>query len=278
MKFGISQSIPRKEDDPLLRGAGRYVADLAPAETLRAVVLRSPHAHARFRITDTAKARGLPGVQLVLTAPDVTDLGALPCTAAPPDVAIEAPHYPVLALDEVKHGGDAVAFVVADTLDQARDAAEAIAVEYQPLPHVVDATAALRPGAAQVWPHRRGNVAFEMTLGDDKTTAEAFAGAAKVVSLTLVNQRLVANFMDTRGVIAEYDAGADRLTLTVSSQGSHIVRDILAQQVLKIPTDKLRVITPDVGGGFGTKLFPYREYALAAVAAKELHRPVAWIA
>src|SRR5262249_35943377 len=122
------------------------------------------------------------------------------------------------------------------------------------------------------------NRAFEMTLGDERKTAQAFAGAAKTVELSLVNQRLVTNFMDTRGVIAEYDAEADRLTLTLGSQGVHIVRDVLAEQVLKIPADKLRVVTPDVGGGFGTKYFPYREYALAAVAARALKRPVKWVA
>ena len=150
MKFGISQSITRKEDAPLLRGAGRYVADVTPPGTLHAVVLRSPHAHARFRITDTAKARALPGVRLVLTAqdPDVAALGPMPCVAMPPDLTVEAPPYPVLARDEVMHVGDAVAFVVADTLEQAKDAAEAIAVAYEPLPHVVDAVAALGAGRA----------------------------------------------------------------------------------------------------------------------------------
>src|SRR5262249_4820899 len=134
MKFGISQSITRKEDDPLLRGAGRYVADVTPQGTLQAVVLRSPHAHARFRITDTAKARALPGVRLVLTAQDVADLGLMPCTAMPPDVAVDVPPYPVLARDEVMHVGDAVAFIVADTIERARDGAEVIAVDYQALP------------------------------------------------------------------------------------------------------------------------------------------------
>ena len=157
MKFGISQSITRKEDAPLLRGAGRYVADVTPPGTLPAVVLRSPHAHARFRITDTDKARGLPGVRLVLTGEDpaVAALGPMPCVAMPPDLTVEAPPYPVLARDEVVHVGDAVAFVVADTLEQAQDAAEAIAVAYEPLPHVVDAVRGARAGAPQVWPGKR---------------------------------------------------------------------------------------------------------------------------
>jgi carbon-monoxide dehydrogenase large subunit len=280
MKFGISQSIPRKEDAALLRGAGCYVADVTPPGTLHAVVLRSPHAHARFRITDTARARALPGVRLVLTAqdPEIAALGLLPCTEAPPDVVVDVPPYPVLARDEVRHVGDAVAFVVADTIEAAKDAAEAIEVDYTALPHVVDAVAALAPGAPPVWPDKSSNVAFAMTIGDADKTARAFAGAAKTVVLTVVNQRLVTNFMDTRAGVAEYDAPADRLTLTLGTQGVHMVRDMLAADVLKIPADKLRVITPDVGGGFGTKFFLYREYALIAVAARRLGRPVKWVA
>ncbi|HEY2136567.1 MAG TPA: xanthine dehydrogenase family protein molybdopterin-binding subunit [Xanthobacteraceae bacterium] len=278
MKFGINQAITRKEDDALLRGAGRYVADITPAGTLAALVLRSSHAHAEFSLADVAKARALPGVRLVLTAQDVAELGPMPCAAWPPDVSGEAPVYPVLALDKVMHVGDAIAFIVADTLDQARDAAEAVAIDYRPLPCCVDAVAALRPGAPQVCPDKPGNVAFAMTLGDETKTRDAFGRAAKTIELTIVNQRLVTNYLDTRACVAEYDAAGDRLTLTLGSQGSHAIRDILAESVLKIPADKLRVVTPDVGGGFGTKYFPYREYALAAVAAKRLGRPVKWVA
>ena len=277
-KFGLSQGLTRKEDDALVRGGGRYVADVMPEKTLHAVVLRSPHARARFRITDTAKARALPGVHLVLTAADIGGLGGLPCIGIPEGVRVDAPAYPILATDEVRHVGDAIAFVVADTVAQARDAAEAIAVEWREAPHVVSAVAALAPGAPQLWPSHPGNVAFEDRLGDEAATARALAKAAKTVELTIVNQRLVTNYLDTRGVVAEYDAGTDHLTLTLGSQGSHFLRDVLAGAVLKIPPEKLRVITPDVGGGFGTKLFPYREYALAAVAAKRLQRPVKWVA
>jgi carbon-monoxide dehydrogenase large subunit len=170
MKFGISQSIPRKEDAALLRGAGRYVADALPPGTLHAVVLRSPHAHARLKIADTARARALPGVRLVLTARDaeVAALGLLPCTEVPPDVKVDVPPYPVLARDEVMHVGDAVAFVVADTLEHAKDAAEAIAVEYTPLPHVVDAVAALAPGAPAVWPRigERSDAVLRTAIGE----------------------------------------------------------------------------------------------------------------
>jgi carbon-monoxide dehydrogenase large subunit len=278
MKFGTGQAVARKEDDPLLRGTGRYVSDFAPAGALYAVVLRSPHAHAGFRMTDLATARAMPGVRLILTADDIADLGPLPCRGMPPDVDIAIPPYSILAREQVRHVGDAIAFVVADTLDQAKDAAEAIAVEWTPVPPVIGAVAALAPGAPQVWPERPGNLAFETALGDAAATTKAFAEAARIVSLTLINQRIVANYLDTRGVVAEYDAARDRLTLTLGSQGSHNIRDILCEAVLHIPAERMRVITPDVGGGFGTKLFPYREYALAAVAAKRLRLPVKWIA
>ena len=276
-KFGVGQSVRRKEDDPLLRGGGRYVADHWPQGTLHAVMVRSPHAHARFRIGAGA-ALAMPGVRLILTGDDVAALGPLPMQAGIEGVDIWTPPHAVLAKDEVRHVGDAAAFVVADTLDQAKDAAEALDIAWQALPHVIGAAEALVQGAAQVWPKRAGNLAFETTLGDRVATAKAFKDAPRAVSVTLVNQRLVTNYLDTRGVIAEYDAARDRVTLTLGSQGSHAVRDTLTADVLKIAPDKLRVVTPDVGGGFGTKLFTYREYALAAVAARRLKHPVRWVA
>lgn len=275
-KFGFGQSVRRKEDDPLLRGGGRYVADVVPDGALRAVVLRSPHAHARFQL-DAAAARAMPGIRLVLTGDDIKDVAPMPMQAAVAGVDIPVPPYAVLARGEVRHVGDAVAFVVADTLEQARDAAEAIDIKWQALPHVVGARAALEKDAAQVWPDRPGNIAFEVTLGEQMPTAQAFAGAAHTVSLALINQRLVTNYLDTRGAVAEYDADRDRLTLTISSQGSHPIRDTLCD-MLKLAPDKLHVVTPDVGGGFGTKLFIYREYVLAVLAARRLKRTVAWVA
>jgi carbon-monoxide dehydrogenase large subunit len=276
MKFGFGQALKRKEDDALLRGRGRYVADVSPEGALHAVVLRSPHAHARFSFQDLDRVRAMPGVRLVLTAADVDGLGPMPCHGLLEGVDIPVPLYPVLAGEQVRHVGDAVAFVVADTLDAARDAAEAIGVDWEPRSHVVGALAALQAGAPQVWPDRPGNLAFEVEAGDAAATRDAFAQAARTVDLTVVNQRLVTNYLDTRGVIAEYDGG--RYTLTVGSQGSHIIRDAIAGDVLKIPPERMRVLTHDVGGGFGTKLFPYREYALAAVAAERLGNPVKWVA
>lgn len=278
MRFGLSQALVRKEDEAFLRGDGRYVADLVPPDACRAVVLRSPHAHARLASLDAEAARAMPGVRLILTADDVADLGGLPCVGVPPGVSLEAPENPILVREKAFHVGDAVAFVVADTIDQGKDAAEAIAVAWESVPHVVGAVEALKPEAPQLRATHPGNLAFEMTIGDEARTAAAFAGAAHTVSLTLVNQRLVANYLDTRAVLADYDPASDSYTLTAGSQGVHLLQTVLAGRVLRIPQEKLRVITPDVGGGFGTKIFPYREYALAAVAAKRIGRPVAWVA
>ena len=275
IKFGIGQPLTRKDDDALLRGAGRYIADVAPDRTLHAVVLRSPHAHARFTIHELERVRAMPGVRLVLTGADVAHLGPMPTPGVLPDVPTFVPPYAVLAREVARHVGDAIAFVVADSLARAKDASEAIAVDWQPLPHVIGALAALKAGAPKVWPQRPDNLAFALEAGDGHATKQAFALAAKTVEITIVNHRLVTNYMDTRGVIAEYDGA--RYTLTVGSQGSHIIRDIIGGAVLKLPPEKLRVITPDVGGGFGTKLFPYREYALAAVAAETLRQPVKWV-
>jgi aerobic carbon-monoxide dehydrogenase large subunit len=278
VKFGFGHAVRRKEDDALVRGAGRYVADYAPENLTHAVTLRSPHAHARFRITDTSAARSLPGVRLVLTAEDLVDLGPLPCQGLVPGVDINVPPYPVLAGNEVFHVGDAIAFVVADRLDRARDGAEAIAVEWEPLAHVVGAIAAVSDGAPAVRADVSGNVVFEVALGDKAATEHAFAAARHQVSLSLVNQRLVTNYLDTRAAVGEYDEIADRITLTLGSQGGHAIRAVLCAAVLGIPPEAMRIITPDVGGGFGTKLFPYREYALVAVAAKRIKRPVKWVA
>jgi aerobic carbon-monoxide dehydrogenase large subunit len=278
MKFGVGQSIVRKEDDPLIRGHGHYVSDHAPAGLLHGVVVRSPHAHARFKIKDADRARKVAGVHLVLTGWDLADLGYLPCTVGVPGQEMVVPPYPVLASDEVRHVGDAVAFIVAETLDQARDAAEALDIEWEALPHVVGAEAALEPGAPQIWPDRPGNLSFEVTLGDQAKTQAAFVKAARVVSLKVVNQRVVTNYLDTRAALGEYDAATDSYTLTLGSQGPHAIRDVIAKRVLKIAPEKMRAITPDVGGGFGTKLFSYREYALVTLAAKRTGRPVKWVA
>ncbi len=277
IKFGVGQSVLRKEDDALIRGKGRYTDDHAPQASLHALVLRSPHAHAKFTI-DASRARGLPGVGVILTPEDIKELGDLPCLFNLEVDPFTGPPYPILAKDEVRHVGDAVAFVVAGTIDQARDAIEAIEVNWTALPAVVGVVNAVKPGAPQVWPDHAGNILFDVPVGDKKATDEAFAKAHAVAEISIVNPRVVASFMETRAAVCEYDAKRDHLTLTVGSQGSHRLRDILCQNVLKIPVEKMRVICPDVGGGFGTKLFPYREYALLAVASRKLKKTIRWAA
>jgi aerobic carbon-monoxide dehydrogenase large subunit len=277
IKFGVGQSVLRKEDDALIRGKGHYTDDFAPSSALHALVLRSPHAHAKYTI-DVSRARGLPGVALILTAEDVRDLGDLPCLFNLEVNPFTGPPYPILPKDEVRHVGDAIAFVVAESVDRARDAIEAIEVKWTPLPAVVGVVHAVKSGAPQVWAQHAGNVLFDVSLGDRKATEGAFAKAHAIAEITIVNPRIVTNFMETRAVVCEYDARRDHLTLTVGSQGSHRLREILCGTVLKIPQEKMRVICPDVGGGFGTKLFPYREYALAAVAARKLRKTVKWTA
>ena len=280
-KFGIGQPHRRVEDMRLLTGGGRYTDDYAPEGALRAIVLRSPHAHARFRITDVEAARAMPGVKLILTAADLSHLGPVQCLAPLPNAdgsQGHVAHTPILAVDIVKHVGDAIAFVVAETAAQARDAAEAIEVDYQVLTAAPDLRSALMPGAIAIWEESKDNVAFDTEIGDKAAVDAAFATASRVVSITIENNRLVTNFMETRGVIAEYDTASQSYTLTLSSQGVHGLRDNLASNILKVPPEKVRVVTGDVGGGFGTKTFMYREYPLAAEAAKRLGRPVKWIA
>ena len=275
IKFGVGQSVRRKEDDALIRGKGRYTDDVSPQPALHALMLRSPHAHANYSI-DAAKARALPGVSLILTAEDVKDLGSLPCLFNFEVDPFTGPPYPILPANEVRHVGDAVAFVVADTIDHARDAIEAVEVKWTPLPAVVGVANAVKKDAPQVWQSHAGNVLFDVPIGDKKATDAVFAKAHAVAEVKIVNPRVITNFIETRAAVCEYDAKRDHLTLTVGSQGSHRLRDILCQNVLNIPTDKMRVICPDVGGGFGTKLFPYREYALMAVAARKLKKTVKW--
>ncbi|MEN5081066.1 xanthine dehydrogenase family protein molybdopterin-binding subunit [Bosea sp. TWI1241] len=281
MKFGMGQPVRRVEDQRLTTGAGRYTDDIAVEGALHAYVLRSPHAHAKFRIVDKEAARKRKGVRLILTGEDIAHLGDIPCKGliktASGEPVTSLP-VPVLPTDTVRHVGEAIAFVVADTLLQARDAAEAIEIEFETLPAITGIAEALAEGAPQVWPDRGGNIAFEAEQGDRAKTEAAFAKADRMVSITIVNNRLASNYMETRACIADYDKAAKRWTLTLGSQGSHGTRDILAKNILKVDPARIRVITPDVGGGFGTKIFMYREYPLAMVAAEKLKRPVRWVA
>ena len=281
MKFGFGQPVRRVEDQRLTTGAGRYTDDTAVEGALHAFVLRSQYAHATFKIRDKETARRMRGVKLILTGEDVAHLGDLPCKGLIKTVSgepVKPLPVPVLPTDTVRHVGEAVAFIVAETLAQARDAAEAIDIEWTTLPSVTGIEEALDPKAPQIWPDRPGNVAFEAEQGDKAKTDAAFAKADRTVAVTIVNNRLASNYMETRACIAEYDKATKRWTLTLGSQGSHGTRDILAKNILKVDPSRIRVVTPDVGGGFGTKIFMYREYPLTMVAAEKLKRPVRWVA
>jgi carbon-monoxide dehydrogenase large subunit len=280
LKFGMGAPVRRKEDKALITGAGRFVDDYTPQGTLRAHVLRSSVARARFSLGDLGPAKAVPGVRLILTGANTKDLGGLPCkipTKYLDGRKAAVPHHPILALDLVQHVGDPIAFIVADDLESAKLAAEAIEVDYEPLDVVIDMKAAVAPGATLVWPDLGTNVAFEAKEGDKAAADAIFAKAAKISRVEIVNNRVVANYMETRGIVAEYDPKTERYTLTMGTQGGHGMRDVIAKNVLHIDPKQIRVITPDVGGGFGTKSFPHAEYPLAAVAAKALGKPVKWI-
>jgi len=278
-KFGLSQSVRRVEDPRLLTGRGRYTDDISMPGQTHGVVLRSPHAHARIASIDVAGAKALPGVLAVLTGADLKEagLGAMPCMiplkSRDGTPRIDTPRL-ALATDMVRHVGDPVAFVVAETLQQARDAAEAVMVDYEVLPASTDLATAHQPGAAPVWPEAPTNIAFDWEAGDKAKADASFARAAHVTRLTVVNNRIVVASMEARAAVAAWDG--DRLTLHTNTQGSWQVRDMLADIVLKIPKENIHVLTPDVGGGFGMKLFLYAEQILVSHAARVVGRPVKW--
>jgi carbon-monoxide dehydrogenase large subunit len=276
-KFGLGASVLRKEDDAFIRGKGLYTDDEMRDGLLHAVVVRSPYAHASFVLGDLSAVREAPGVRLVLTHADIAHLGELPCQALVGQAdgsKFDPRDTPVLCKDTVRHVGDAVAFVVAETPLQARDAAELFEIEYTPLPAVPDIAAARREGGPKVWENKASNVAGVMHEGDKAKVQAAFVEAAHVTTIELVQNRLVCNYMEVRSAVGEYDASSGQYLLTTGSQGVHGMRDTLAEEVLKVGTDKIRVVTRDVGGGFGTKAFLYREHALVLVAAERLGAPV----
>jgi len=284
MKFGVGQPVKRFEDQTLITGKGRYTDDLAFENAAHAYVLRARVAHANIRKIDTSAAKAMSGVLLVLTGEDVKadGLGDVPCHA-PLNNKDGSPRHdtprPALAVGKVRHLGQPVALVVAETLAQAQDAAEAIEIDYEELPAVTDARAALQPGAPQLFDGIPNNIVFDWDndTSDFAATDAAFAKAAHVTTLEMVNNRVVANSMEPRNAIGDWDAAAGRPVLYTGTQGSHFVRDPLAENVLKLPKEKLRVVTPpNVGGGFGMKAFVYPEQVCVVWAAEKLKRPVRW--
>jgi carbon-monoxide dehydrogenase large subunit len=281
VQFGIGQPVRRVEDRRFLTGRGRYVDDLARPRQVHAVILRSPHAHARIRAIDTGAASAAPGVLAVWTGADLAadGIGPIPCLSPLQNrdgsSAVMPPH-PALAAERVRHVGDGVAMVVAGSLAGARDAAERIAVDYEPLPACVGTVHALDPAAPQVWDAAPRNLCFDWEIGDPAALARAALGARHRVSLELINNRVVVASLEPRGAIGEYDPGEESYTLWSSTQGSHFLRNLLAESIFHVPENRIRVVTPDVGGGFGMKLFLYPEHILVLWAAKRLGRPVKW--
>ena len=280
-KFGVGQSIRRVEDVRLVSGRGNYASDAVDKAELKAVFLRSPYGHAKFRIEDLEAARAAPGVRAVYAVSDFADLGGLPCLAPVPNAdGSKTPlkPYPVMASDEAQHVGDIVAMVVAETTFQARDGAELINVTWEELPAAIDMEEAIKPGAPLVFARAPGNIAYDTHIGDKERTDAAFAGAAHTVSIKIINSRVVANYMEPRSAVGEYDAKTGRFTLNLGTQGVHLFQGVIAKNILKIPPADLRVVTQDVGGGFGTKQVIYREYPLVLEAARRLGRSVGWLA
>jgi aerobic carbon-monoxide dehydrogenase large subunit len=280
-QFGVGQPVPREEDPYLLRGAGRYVDDVRLLDLSRAVVLRSPHAHARIRSINIDAAKAAPGVLLVLTGetPEVAALGLqvprMPRKRKDGSPGFIAPQ-PHLARGFVRFVGDPVAFVVAETLNQAKDAAELIEVDYEPLPALVSTAAAVEPGAIKIWDNCPDNVAFYHEIGNKAAVDAAFAQAAHVIKHRMVINRITANSMEPRGSLAEYDGRENRYVIRCTLQAPHRSRGIFAQ-LLKVPETAVRVICENVGGGFGMKGSLGPEYVLTALAARLLRRPVKWV-
>ena len=277
----LGHSLNRLEDARFVQGRGRYVADLAAPSALHGVVVRSPHAHARIRGLDVDAARRMPGVAAVFTGSDLASdhIGPLPCavTQIPMTTPLVVPPCHALAREMVRYVGEPVAFVVADSVETAHDAAEAVVVDYETLSPVVTIMDAVESGATPIWPEADDNIAFQFNRGEIGPVQAAIAGAAHVVECELVNNRVVAAPLETRGAVGEFDASSGCLHLTASAAGAHAIRDLLADGVFRIPRERLRVSIPDVGGGFGLKNVLYPEWVLVLWAARRLGRPVKWI-
>ncbi|WP_420561824.1 xanthine dehydrogenase family protein molybdopterin-binding subunit [Tepidicaulis sp.] len=281
-EWGIGKPVRRREDDRFIRGRGQYTDDINRPNQTHAVFVRSPHAHALIRSIDLEEANAAPGVVAILTGKDVAEdgLAGLICgwTVHSKDGSeMKAGGHPILAAEKVRYVGDHVALVLAETKAQALAAADLVLVDYEPLP-AVSLKNSTEPGSAQVHEEAPGNLCFEWELGDKAATEDAFSKAARTVSIDLANNRLVPNAMEPRAAIGDYDAGRDEYTLWTTSQNPHVARLVLSAFVGVAPEHKLRVIAPDVGGGFGSKIFIYPEETACAWASKKIGRPVKWTA
>ena len=278
---GIGAAVRRKEDLRFVRGAGKYTDDMNLEGQAYAYILRSPHAHASIRSIDTSAARASDGVIAVFTAEDMTAVGGIPCgwqVHGKDGNPMAEPKHPVLAEGKVRHTGDPVAVVIAKSRTQARDASEGIIIDYDALDAVVDMQQAVMEGTTSVHDDVGTNVCFDWALGDKDAVDEAFANADHVASLDLVNNRLIANAIEPRCAIGDYDQATGQYTLHTTSQNPHVIRLLMGAFVLGLPEHKLRVHAPDVGGGFGSKIFHYAEEIIVTWAAAQINKPVKWTA
>jgi len=277
----IGQPVLRKEDARFLTGTGQYTNDVSMPRQTCAYFLRSPHAHAAIRSIDVVKAKTLPGVVEIFTGADLTGVNGLPCgwliTGTDGKPMNEPPH-PVLAQAKVRYVGDAVALVIAESIAEAKDAAEQIGVDYDVLPAVVNPVDALAPGAPLIHDQAPGNKCYTWAIGDKAAVDAAFATAAHVTKLDIVNNRLIPNAIEPRAALAVYDRADDAYTLYVTSQNPHVERLLMTAFVLGLPEHKVRVIAPDVGGGFGSKIYLYPEETAMVFASKRINRPIKWAA
>src|SRR2546430_1640234 len=278
---GIGASVVRKEDRRFITGKGRYVDDIKLVGMTHAHFIRSPHAHAKIKSIDTSAAMNMPGVVGVLTGQQLVDdkIGNLICgwaITSKDGTGMKMGAWPAMAPETVRFVGQAVAVVVAETKNQAKDAAEAVVVDYEELPAVPDIRAAIKPGAPQLHPEAPGNVIYDWTIGDEGATDTAFKSATNVVSLDITNNRLVPNAMEPRAAIADYNEAEEHSTLSTTSQNPHVARLVLSAFYNIAQEHKLRVVAPDVGGGFGSKIFIYPEEMVALWASKKVRRPVKW--
>ena len=280
---GIGASVRRKEDHRFLSGNGRYTDDMNQPGQAHAVMRRSDRPHARIVSVGAEAARAMPGVLAVFTAADLEadGVGGVPCgwqIHNKDGSAMAEPKHPVLASGRVRHVGDPVAVVIAETRQQARNAAELLDIAYEDLPAISAVRDAIAPGAALVHDDAPGNTCYDWHIGDKAVVDQAFSRAAHVVKLDLLNNRLVPNAMETRAAIGVFDRSSGDYTLYTTSQNPHVIRLLMGAFVLHIPENKLRVVAPDVGGGFGSKIYHYAEEAIVTWAAGKLKRPVKWTA
>ncbi len=275
----IGASLKRKEDARFLTGRGRYTDDINLPGQLYAHLLRSTVAHANLGSVDTSAAEAAPGVQAVFTGPDMEDVGGIPTgwlIHSKDGSPMVEPKHPAMAIGKVRHVGEIVAIVVAETRDQAREAAALIDIDYQELPAAASLEAARADGAPLVWDEAAGNLCYDWEVGDRAAAEAAIDGAAHTVSIDVVNQRLVPNAIEPRAAIGNFDPTTGEYTLYTTSQNPHLIRLLLGAFVLGLPEHKLRIVAPDVGGGFGSKIPHYAEEAILTWTAGRLARPVKW--